>query len=204
MSFEQGIFYVIVLIASVVIHEVAHGYAADALGDRTARYAGRLTINPVPHLDIFGSIILPLILVVSGAPFLVGWAKPVPFNMANISNKRWGPALIALAGPAANIALALIFAGILAFGGGVPGLAGMMDIFYMVVVVNVVLVFFNLIPIPPLDGHHVLFSILSGPQYANLKHIMRQHQFVLILLALFVIWPALEPAMRFVISLLVP
>lgn len=201
MSFEQGIFYVIVLIFSVVIHEVAHGYAADALGDRTARYAGRLTINPIPHLDLFGSVILPLLLVLAGSPFLVGWAKPVPFNVHNIKDKRWGPALIALAGPAANIVLAVIFALLLRV--DIPGMAGMGDIFAMIVIVNVVLVFFNMIPIPPLDGHHVLFSVLSGPQYANLRYVMRQYQLVLILLVLFFVWPLLTPVIGTVVNWLI-
>lgn len=198
MSFEQGIFYVIVLMFSVVLHEVAHGYAADALGDRTARYAGRLTINPIPHLDLFGSVILPLLLVLTGSPFLVGWAKPVPFNLRNIKKKRWGPALIALAGPAANIVLAVIFALLLRV--DIPGMAGMADIFAMIVIVNVVLVFFNMIPVPPLDGHHVLFSILSGPQYSNLRAMMRQYQLVLILAVLFLVWPLLTPALWSVVN----
>ncbi len=201
MELEQGIFYVIVLIFSVVIHEVAHGYAADALGDRTARYAGRLTINPLPHLDIMGSVVIPLTLILSGAPFLVGWAKPVPFNLSNIKNKRWGPALIALAGPAANIVLAIIFALILRV--QVPGLEAAGEIFAMIIVVNVALVFFNLLPVPPLDGHHVLFSILSGPEYSNLRNFMRRYQIFLILLVIFVVWPRISPALWWVVDLLV-
>ncbi len=193
MDTGQTILYIIVLIFSVVLHEVAHGYAADAMGDRTARYAGRLTINPIPHLDLFGSVILPALLVFSGAPFLVGWAKPVPFNLSNIRNKRWGASLIALAGPAANLSLAIIFAVILRFREALELSSSLTEVFMTVVLVNVVLMIFNLMPVPPLDGHHVLFDIFQGPRYAGLRFFMQKNQLIFILLALFVLWPLLTP-----------
>src|SRR3989344_4347985 len=114
--FDQVIFFVyllIVLLFSVILHEVSHGFSAKLQGDNTAEAAGRLTLNPLPHLDPFGSIILPLLLAIPaflGAPaVIIGWAKPVPFNPANLKNKKWGPALVALAGPLVNIFLAIIF-----------------------------------------------------------------------------------------------
>lgn len=204
MNIEDTILYIVILIMSVVIHEVAHGYAADALGDRTARYQGRLTINPLPHLDLFGSVILPALLVFSGAPFLVGWAKPVPFNLANIRNKKWGPALIALAGPGANLSLALIFAALMRINEGVGFFAPqVMSVFSAVVLVNIVLMCFNLIPVPPLDGHHVLFSILSHPKYSRIRSFMMHYRFVLVLIALFVVWPVMRPLIFGLYQLLV-
>ena len=103
------IFVIAVLIFSVVLHEVSHGYVAEMLGDPTARLAGRLTLNPLKHLDPLGSVILPVLLVLSGAKILVGWAKPVPYNPYNLSNQRYGEAFVAGAGPLVNIALALLF-----------------------------------------------------------------------------------------------
>lgn len=193
MDTGQTILYILVLIFSVVLHEVAHGYAADALGDKTARYAGRLTINPIPHLDLFGSIILPALLVFSGAPFLVGWAKPVPFRMENVRNKKWGGALIALAGPAANLILALIFSLIIGAQDFFNFPLESLDILVAVVRVNIVLMLFNLIPVPPLDGHHVLFSILRGQRWAGLRVFMQKNQFLLIILTLFLLWPMVTP-----------
>src|SRR3989344_6121618 len=103
MNATDSIFYIIILIMSVVIHEFSHGYVAEYFGDKTARYAGRLTLNPLVHLDIFGSIILPTLLVLTHAPFLFGWAKPVPYNPDNLSNKKWGTIAVASAGILANI-----------------------------------------------------------------------------------------------------
>ena len=97
------IFSVIIFIFSVIIHEVSHGYAAYLQGDNTAKYAGRLTLNPIPHIDIFGSIVLPLFLVLSKIPIIVGWAKPVPFNPYNLRNQKWGEAIVAIAGPLSNM-----------------------------------------------------------------------------------------------------
>ncbi|HEY4500581.1 MAG TPA: site-2 protease family protein [Candidatus Paceibacterota bacterium] len=105
----QFIFSLIVLLFSVVIHEISHGYAALFLGDRTAEYAGRLTLNPIKHIDLVGTIILPVISLLLPGSFLFGWAKPVPYNPYNLRNQRWGEAIVAAAGPLSNILLALIF-----------------------------------------------------------------------------------------------
>ena len=153
------LFFLIVLIFSFIVHEVSHGYAAEMLGDPTARLQGRLTLNPIPHIDPLGSILIPALLVFTNAGFLFGWAKPVPYNPYNLNNKKWGEAIVAAAGPGSNIVLALLFGTIIRFGFGVlPGtfiqLAG------IVVFVNILLAFFNLLPIPPLDGSKLLKSVL--------------------------------------------
>src|SRR5438045_1714961 len=115
MDILVTIFSLIVLLFSVIIHELAHGYVANSLGDPTAKYQGRLTLNPVKHLDPFGSVILPLILFISGSPILVGWAKPVPVNPYNFTDQKWGTLKVSIAGPATNIALALVFSLLMRF-----------------------------------------------------------------------------------------
>jgi Zn-dependent protease len=152
------IFLIIVIMFSAVIHEVMHGVAADKLGDPTARYAGRLTLNPIPHLDPFGSILLPLILALSGSPLFFGWAKPVPYNPFNLTKSPyWGEAIVAFAGPASNFAIALLAALVIRTGLLSPELN---SVIFIIVMVNIMLGFFNLIPIPPLDGSKILSAIL--------------------------------------------
>lgn len=153
------VFAVVILIVSVIAHEAAHGYAADWLGDPTARLAGRLTLNPVAHLDPFGSVVIPALLVLSGSPLLFGWAKPVPYNPYNLRAKRFGEALVAGAGVATNIFLALLFAlgARLAAGEGAATAASFLA---TVSFINLFLGLFNLIPFPPLDGYGVLAGLL--------------------------------------------
>ncbi len=152
--FELGI-----LILSVIMHEVAHGYAADALGDPTARLSGRLTLNPVPHIDPVGSVLVPAFLVLTGAGIMFGWAKPVPYNPYNLRNQRWGEAMVAFAGPGTNLILAVVLGLIARFGNGT-----LPDPFIMLAAlaafINLFLGLFNLIPLPPLDGYKVLRGLL--------------------------------------------
>ncbi len=146
----------VILILSVIAHEVAHGYAANSLGDPTARLAGRLTMNPIPHIDLFGSIILPALLVLSTSPIMFGWAKPVPYNPYNLRNRRWGEVLVALAGVATNILLAIIF-GLIVRYSTVLGLdATAISVAATVAFINLFLGLFNLLPFPPLDGFTAL------------------------------------------------
>ena len=152
------IFSIVVLVVSVILHEVAHGYMANYLGDPTARLAGRLTLNPIAHIDPIGSIILPALLAITGSPLLIGYAKPVPYNPYNLRGK-FGETLVAASGPGTNLLLALLFALIIRFG-AVSMTAPMLGAFTIIVYVNLVLAFFNLIPIPPLDGSKVLSGIL--------------------------------------------
>ena len=154
----------VVLIISIIAHEVAHGYAANSLGDPTARLAGRLTLNPLPHIDLMGSIILPALLIFGGSPILFGWAKPVPYNPYNLKNPRWGEALVAVAGSATNILLATIFGLIVRFGtsfGLNATMTGdMLSLAATITFVNLFLGLFNLIPFPPLDGFTALRGVL--------------------------------------------
>jgi len=152
-------FELAILIFSIVIHEVAHGYAANMLGDPTARLSGRLTLNPIKHIDLVGSILVPAFLVITNAGILFGWAKPVPYNPYNLRNKRWGEAIVAFAGPGTNLLIAIIFGLIARFGvGQLP------DAFVLIATVasfvNLFLGLFNLIPLPPLDGYTTLRGIL--------------------------------------------
>jgi len=165
---EALIFGLAILIFSVVIHEVAHGYAAYALGDPTAKLAGRLTLNPLPHVDFIGSIIFPGIMVLTSSPILFGWAKPVPYNPYNLKNQRWGEAIVGIAGVATNLLLAVIFAFITryAFAAGMNDFA---DLASIVTLTNLSLGLFNLIPIPPLDGYTVLRGILPYKLGLGLK-----------------------------------
>ncbi len=156
---ELALFTIVVLIFSIILHEVAHGYAAQALGDPTARLAGRLTLNPLPHIDIVGSVLVPAFLVLTNAHMMFGWAKPVPYNPYNLKNQRWGEAFVGVAGVATNLALAVIFALVARYAGahGMTDVAGLAAI---ITLVNLSLGLFNLIPIPPIDGYTVLRSIL--------------------------------------------
>jgi Zn-dependent protease len=154
------IFGLIILIVSVILHEVAHGYMADYLGDPTARLAGRLTLNPLPHIDLMGSIIIPIFLALSGSPILLGWAKPVPINPYYLTGK-YDEALTAAAGPATNIFLALLFSIFIRALGADPT-SPLIGACSVIVLINLSLAFFNLIPIPPIDGSRVLALLLPG------------------------------------------
>ncbi|MEJ0053811.1 MAG: site-2 protease family protein [bacterium] len=159
-SFFEPVFTVVVLILSVVIHEVSHGYAAYSLGDPTAKLQGRLTLNPLKHIDPVGSVLIPMFLVLTGAGVLFGWAKPVPYNPYNLRNQRWGEAIVAVAGSASNIALAIIFGLIARFAFLDPSLASFAMFAGTVAFVNLFLGLFNLLPIPPMDGYTVLRGIV--------------------------------------------
>lgn len=150
----------IVLVISIVAHEVAHGYAANSLGDPTARLAGRLTLNPLPHIDLMGSIVIPALLTLTGSPILFGWAKPVPYNPFNLKNQRWGEALVAIAGSATNLSLAGIFGLVVRYGGGLGLDATALSFAAAIAFINLFLGLFNLIPFPPLDGFTALRAAL--------------------------------------------
>ncbi len=152
------IFGLAVLAFSAILHEVAHGYMANYLGDPTARLMGRLTLNPVKHIDPIGSILLPGILILTHAPLFIGYAKPVPYNPYNLRGK-YGETLVAAAGPATNVLIAVIFGLLMRFG-GVSMTQSMLEAFAVIVFINILLALFNLIPVPPLDGSKVLSGIL--------------------------------------------
>ena len=176
------IFSLIILIFSVIIHELAHGYVAFSLGDPTAKYAGRLTLNPLKHLDFFGSIILPLLLFIAQSPILFGWAKPVPINPYNFKDQKYGEIKVSIAGPASNFSLAIIFGLILRF---VPqeiifANPGVEIALTYIVVINIWLTIFNLIPVPPLDGSWIFFSFLPG-EFGQLKNFLKQYGIVILI-----------------------
>lgn len=163
---ELIIFQLIILLFSVMIHEVSHGYVAEHLGDPTARLAGRLTFNPLKHLDFFGSLLLPLLLLFT-AGFAFGWAKPVPYNPYNLKNPIAGGAKIAIAGPISNLAIALFFGILMRVFAAAGLLSGFLVILFSIIVyLNVLLAIFNLVPIPPLDGSKVLFALMPKTESA--------------------------------------
>ncbi len=189
----EAIFQIVILIFSVVVHEVAHGYAAYLLGDHTAKYQGRLTLNPLKHLDPFGSVVLPLILYISNAGFMIGWAKPVPFNPYNLKNQRWGEAIVAAAGPFSNILIAVVFGFLLRLA-IISGFADehIIRITSYVVLINLVLAVFNLIPIPPLDGSKIIFTAFRlnwGPTRVFLE----RFGIILVLAFVYFFWPIVSP-----------
>ena len=179
-------FSLIILIFSVIIHEVSHGYAALFLGDRTAQDQGRLTLNPLKHIDPIGSIIFPALSMLLGG-FVFGWAKPVPFNPYNLRNRKWGEAIVAIAGPASNFLIAIVFGLTLRFSAALAASAAA-GLLATIVIVNLMLGTFNLIPIPPLDGSRILFTLL--PQKLEKIHrIFDRYGLIIIILLIFILAP---------------
>ncbi|OGI67769.1 hypothetical protein A2738_00435 [Candidatus Nomurabacteria bacterium RIFCSPHIGHO2_01_FULL_42_15] len=201
MDATNAIFYIVVLIMSVVIHEVSHGFMAEYFGDKTARHAGRLTLNPLPHLDLFGSVLLPAILFFSNAPFLLGWAKPVPYNPDNLSNKKWGTIAVASAGILANFAIAIIFGIIIRLSISFALPEGFYFITSIIVLINLALGIFNLIPIPPLDGSKILFSFLPY-SFSSLMYKFEQYSLILLLVFIVFFSQYLYPILAFLFRLL--
>ena len=186
MDIIVPIFTLIILLFSVIIHEIAHGSVAFYLGDPTAKYAGRLTLNPLKHLDLWGSIIIPLFLFWSGWR-MFGWAKPVPINPSNFRDQKYGFLKVALAGPGANLAVALVFGLILRFSlAFIP--ESLTSAFSFIVSLNILLAVFNLLPIPPLDGSHILFTFLPYSMQKMKIFLTRFGFSILIFLVFFFPW----------------
>lgn len=187
---------------SVVVHEVSHGYAALALGDSTAKYQGRLTLNPISHLDPVGSIIVPLIGYFAGG-FIIGWAKPVPFNPYNLKNQKWGEALVAVAGPLSNISLAIIFGLFIRLASSYGFMnPAFLSLAGFVVMINIVLAIFNLIPIPPLDGSKILLAFLPYRWHGFMQN-LEKFGLILVFVFIFLFWPVMSPIINFFFTLLV-
>jgi len=195
------IFQLVILIFSVIIHEVSHGLVALGLGDTTAKDAGRLTLNPLKHLDFFGSFLLPISLyLVSGGSFIFGWAKPVPYNPFNLKDSKKGSGLIAAAGPVSNFLLALLTSLILRVGNYLN--LGFNPVFLEIaIIVNLSLMIFNLVPIPPLDGSKILFSILPNNMQNTREFLERNGLFVLIFF-IFFLWKFMLPLISWEFTLI--
>lgn len=175
------IFLIIVLVFSAAIHEYMHGFAANQLGDPTAKNAGRLTLNPIKHLDLFGSVLLPLFLLFTGSSFLFGWAKPVPYNPNNLRDSRYGDVKVAAAGPLANLLVAILFSILFRF---LDHSTIFSYLISQIIFINLILMIFNLIPIPPLDGSKILACFL--PTKWRLKILYMDSRTSIIVLLLFV------------------
>ena len=202
----------IALITAVVIHEVAHGYVADKLGDPTARLAGRLSLNPKVHLDLYGSILIPLFLIFIRSPIMFGWAKPVPFDPYNLKNPRRDSAIISLAGPASNLIMAtissIVFRLIV-----LPFFPYTFLLQFLIafIVINVFLALFNLIPIHPLDGGKIFIGLLPAQEARDADVFLRRYGFIILLLLIFPIFGGtspiflvISPIINFLLGLLVP
>lgn len=225
-------FYLLTLVYSVIIHEVSHGVVALWLGDLTAKYAGRLNLNPMKHIDPFGSVILPVLLFVTTG-FAFGWAKPVPYNPYNLRNQKWGPTMVAFAGPLSNLILAFAaaliaqllpltllvkqdimsrFIGVIGgrgaflerFGLLADALAGsfsgiLFGLLLLVIFWNVVLACFNLLPIPPLDGSKLLYTLLPLQERTIL--LLEQYGLFLLIFVIFFFSTPISIFINFVLSL---
>ena len=202
----EYVFLIIVLIFSIVIHEVSHGAVANYLGDPTAKYAGRLTLNPIRHLDPIGSVILPLFLILMakmmGGGIIFGWAKPVPINPYNFRDQKYGSAKVALAGPAANLVIALVFGLALRFFPQITAFPGLALMFSYIVYINILLAVFNLLPIPPLDGSHILFTFLPQ-RFQNIKIFLSQFGIFILLFIIFFFFQWLVLIINLIFSLIV-
>ncbi|MFA6554380.1 MAG: site-2 protease family protein [Candidatus Paceibacterota bacterium] len=191
---------IIILIFSIIIHEISHGFMADRLGDPTPRLQGRLTLNPLKHIDPVGSILFPLITSLSG--FTFGWAKPVEYNPYNLKNKRQGEFLIAIAGPISNLLLALVFGTIIRFAiSGATFSAPFIEICSYIVIINLVLAIFNLIPLPPLDGSKLLFAWLPN-QYGQIRMMMETYAPIFVLIVVFFLWRFVSPIIPWAFKLI--
>jgi len=195
------IFQVLVLLYSVVIHEVSHGAMANSLGDPTAKLQGRLSLNPLRHIDMFGSIILPLLLFLVRSPFIVGYAKPVPYDPAQLRDRKYGPAKVAIAGPLSNLLLALLFGLTLRFLPDVFSSPLVPELLSFIVVLNILLAVFNLFPVPPLDGHWLLMTFLPH-KYDAVKVFMYKYSIFLLFIFIIFIFPPLLPLVGLIFQLI--
>lgn len=194
------VFQIIVLIFSAIVHEYMHGWMAYRLGDSTAKDAGRLTFNPLAHLEWFGSFFLPLVMVITHMPFVFGWAKPVPYNPNNLSDKKYGDAKVALAGPLGNLIIALFFGLFLRFFPVVN--LTFIGLVSLIVYINLVLMVFNLVPIPPLDGSKILAAFLPDrlrERYLNSE----RYGFILVILFVMLAGQTIIPVVEFLYKIIV-
>jgi Zn-dependent protease len=194
----EVVFQILILILSVVVHEVSHGWVANYLGDPTARLQGRLTLNPLPHIDPIGSVLVPLLLFFTNAGVMFGWARPVPVNPYNLRGK-YGEAIVAAAGPLSNIAISVFFGLLIRLGGALPD--SFLHMATIAVIINIVLAIFNLVPIPPLDGSKILFAFLPY-HLQNLRNSLERWGFFIVLFFIVFLWQYLTPVIGILFSLI--
>lgn len=200
---DLRLFQIIVLIFSAIIHEYMHGWTAHYLGDPTAKDAGRLTLNPIPHIDLYGSIILPFVFILFNSPIIFGWAKPVPFNPYNLRDQKYGSAKVALSGPMSNFAMALLFGLLIRFFSGYLIILSplILNFLYVIVFINLLLMVLNLVPIPPLDGSKVILPFL--PYDLQMKFLrLERYGFLLVLLFIFFGFSLIVPIINFLFRLI--
>lgn len=193
MTGSLSIFYFLVLIISIIVHEVAHGIAAEREGDPTARMLGRITLNPLKHIEWFGSVILPLVLILSKAGFVVGWAKPVPYNPDNLKRGKKSVAIVAIAGIVVNLSIAIFFGLLIRLAPFAHIYStGFFEIASIIVLVNIVLALFNAIPIAPLDGFRFLGAILPF-KYERQMRALEKYSLPILIIFLFWGWKFVAP-----------
>lgn len=197
----HDIFTVIIVVFSVVAHEISHGYMAQFLGDPTARLAGRLSVNPLKHVDPVGSLLVPFVMSLAPGGFILGWAKPVPYNPYNLRDQKWGDSKVALAGPLTNLGIAVFFS-ILVRVFGTFFTDPVQQIIYLIIGINIVLAIFNLVPIPPLDGSKVLLNSLPL-RYRYIGDYLERYSLFIILFFIVFLWRFLVPLAAVVSKLLI-
>ena len=193
------LFFFLVIVPSAIMHEYAHGWMADKLGDPTARYAGRLTINPIAHIDPVGTILLPMLMIISNIPFLFAYAKPVPYNPYNLRNPKRDAAWVGVAGPLANLAIAVTVGLMIRF---LPP-SNFTLLLSIIVYANVLLMVFKLVPIPPLDGSKVLYALLpDSPQMLRFKMLFEQYGVFFLLIFIFFFFQLIVPIISFIYTVI--
>lgn len=199
--------WILAFVLTITIHEAAHAWMSDRLGDPTARVLGRLTLNPIKHLDLYGTVLIPLFLFLVHSPFMFGWAKPVPIDPYNLKNPRRDSALISLAGPLINIAFATVLAILVRL---IPD-ATLFNIAYPIILLNVTIAVFNLIPVHPLDGGKILVGVLPNTEARELDAFLSRYGFMVLIFLIFPIFGGsslltsiISPVINFIMFLLVP